>query len=318
MKKASAAAAFLLIAFAASYYFTFLWFELNWEFRWAPWGDLIRGTAPTPFQYRALVPWLARSVCAPPPAGLALVGIRPFLFWLECGAVLLFTIAFAWHLRAFFPARLAWPLSLSVFLVLPFNFLLDRTLALRYPSDPPSLLFFTLGLALIRRRRWALFYPLFAVATLNRETTLFLAAVYLFAAWGVEPRPRVGGRLLALLVIWGAVKAFLWGIYRCNPGDGMMQGHVVRNLAFIADPKLWPLLVSNLGYLWIPLLLFRRRISDGFARRSSLVLYPFLAAMFLVGNMVELRIYGELIPVALTGVLLLIRDHPLPRGTGRF
>ncbi len=49
MKRAAVGAAYLLLVFIASYYFTNLWFELNWEFRGAPWADLVRGTAPTPF-----------------------------------------------------------------------------------------------------------------------------------------------------------------------------------------------------------------------------------------------------------------------------
>jgi hypothetical protein len=103
------------------------------------------------------------------------------------------------------------------------------------------------------------------------------------------------------------VKSCLWAAYRSNPGGELLQGHVRQNLEFLANPHAWPLFLSNLGYLWMPVLFFRRLIPDGFARRSVLVVYPFFAAMFLVGNMYELRIYGELIPVVLPAFFLLVR-----------
>jgi|LAHU01.1.fsa_nt_gb hypothetical protein len=321
MKKAAAAAAFLLLVFIASYQFTNLWFELNWEFRGAPWADLVRGTAPTPFQYRALVPCLVRAVSGIRIGERPLVSAGALFFWIQCASTFLLVLATGWWLSCVFPRRGACVLALSILLVLPFNYLLDRFLALRYPSDFPSLLFFTLGLVLLRRRRWGWFYPLFVVATFNRETTLFLTVVYLLTAWGTEPRRSVGMHLRLQLILWIAAKAALFAAYRGNPGSELVQAHVRQNLEFLSNPRAWPLFFSNLGYLWLPVLLFRRRIPDRFLRRAALAVYPYAIGMFLVGNMYELRIYGELIPLVLPAFLLLVRElaeeEAPPPGEGR-
>ena len=318
MKRAAVGAAYLLLVFIASYYFTNLWFELNWEFRGAPWADLVRGTAPTPFQYRALIPYLVRAVSGMHAGGRALVTAGSLFFWIQCASTFFLVLATGWWLACVFPRRGARVLALSIFLGLPFNYLLDRFLALRYPSDFPSLLFFTLGLIFIRRRRWGCFYPLFVIATFNRETTLLLTVIYLLTAWGTEPRRAVGMHLRLQLSLWTAAKALLFAAYRGNPGSEFVQAHVWQNLEFLSNPSAWPLFFSNLGYLWLPVLLFRRRIPDRFLRRAALAVYPYAIGMFLVGNMYELRIYGELIPLVLPAFLLLVRefakeDAPRPR-----
>ena len=299
---------YLLLAGLASYYFTSLWFELNYEFRGAPWEAILKGTAATPFQYRVLVPWLVNGLMALRVAGRGFVSAQALLFWIQCGSVFLLVLAFQSCLGLFFEKRLAPLFSLLLFLVLPFNYLLDRFLAIRYPTDLPAVLFFTIGLVLLYRRNWLLFYPLFIIATLNRETSCFLSVVYLFTALGRENRRKIIIHLGAQILLWTAIKYCLYMLYRANPGSEFFQGHIQQNLGFLMNPAAYPLFFSNLGYLWVPVLMCRRLIPDHFARRSVLVIYPYFLGMFVIGNMYELRIYGELIPLVLTALLLIVKE----------
>lgn len=300
-------AAYLLLVFCASYYFTTLWFELNWQLRGVTWDAILNGTAPTPFQYRVLVPWLVRGIVLLGAACGTAVSVPALFFWIECCAVALLVLSFRAYLGLFWRREAACILSMTIFLVLPYNLLLDRVLALRYPSDIPSLLFFTTGLVLLYARSWRLFYPLFVLATLNKETSCFLTVVYVMVWLGREKHARIALHAAAQLLIWFSIKYWLGRVYLSNPGDGLCLWNYRANVDFIIRPNAWLLFLSNLGYLWIPVLLFWRRIPDFFVRRSAAVIPVFFAGMFLVGNMWELRIYGELTPVVLAAFFMILK-----------
>jgi hypothetical protein len=299
--------AYLLLVGLASYYFTTLWFELNWELRGVGWDALLRGEAPTPFQYRALVFWLVKGLARLGAACGVAASIPSLFFRIEFYSMMLLVLAFRAYLRLFWEGRTASIISLTIFLILPYNLLLGRVLAVRYPSDIPSILFFTAGLILLYKRNWLLFYPLFALATLNRETSCFLTVVYILVALGCEKNTRIVQHVFAQLVIWVSIKYWLHLIYLSNRGDGLCLWNYRANVDFLTHPSAYRLFLSNLGYLWIPVLLFWRRIPDLFVRRSTAVIPVFFAAMFIVGNMWELRIYAELIPVALTAFFMMLK-----------
>ena len=162
---------FLVVAGAFSYYFASLYFAKP---EWGPCSlaTLIQGKGNTPFQYRALVPWIvgwaARHVLPLPgigtPQGLAFV--------IEIASTFALLVAFRYYLGFFFRgAALGTLLAFSLVLVLPFNYLLPLHYPFRLAYDIPSVLVFTLGLILIYRRSWLWYYILFVVGTFNRETT---------------------------------------------------------------------------------------------------------------------------------------------------
>ncbi len=300
--------AYLVLVALASYYFTSLWFELNYEYRGAPWDALIKGSAATPFQYRMLIPWLVRTLTGIRVAGKELVSARSLLFWIQCGSTFLLVLAFRAYLRFFMERRIAGILSMSVFLALPYNLILDRVLALRYPYDIPSILFFTLGLIVIYRKNWLLFYPLFIISTFNRETSCFLTVICFSVAVGREKWSSLSLHVLAQLLIWCAIKRWLYLVYLSNPGDALCLWNIRSNIDILTQPRAYPLLLSNLCYLWIPVLIYWRHIPDYFLRRTVAVIPVFFAFMFLVGNMWELRIYAELIPIVLSAFIIILKE----------
>ena len=274
-------------------------------------ADYTAGTGRTPFQYRALVPWAVRlAVSAVPPLGRSL--------WVPYGAVEALAALGAWaaarhFLRPFVPDRPAErsAAALGMFLLLGLNLALPfRHNAFFFPWDTLSVAFFTLGLALLRERRWPAFYVLFAVATLNRETTCFLTIALVLSEVGRMPLPRLAAHGAAQLAIWVAVKALLLALYSQNApllGAGTSSLFVMPtllNLGAVSGVPGLLVLAGAMGGLWLVPLLLAGRIGDAPLRRTSRAVPVFVAAMLLVGEVLEVRIYSELIPLVLAGLVL--------------
>ena len=83
----------------------------------------------------------------------------------------------------------------------------------------------------------------------------------------------------------------------------------------MAVPGLAYLLLVTMGGAGAVVLLLRRRVRDARLRRLFGVVPLFLAGMVVVGELLEVRIYGELIP--LVAVALLLIGRSVVRGAAR-
>lgn len=279
---------------------------------------LMRGEGPTPYQYRCLVPLVARALRAALDAADVHVSTLHLFELLEWASVLALAAALRCYLGCFFRDRRATAvLAFGVYYVYPFCYLLPRVVPHYQPCDTAAVAFFAVGLALLYRGRTAAYYALFAAATLNRETTCFLTVIFLLTR---VQRGRLRAPLLhggAQLLIWAGIKAALWRVYGANPGPGMSCSMWTVNIHDLAAARYWPTLAGAAGMIWLPALLFGRRVPDRFVRRALWVVLPYLAGMFFVGYLFEPRIYGELIPVLLPACYLLAREAPTWGGDGR-
>jgi hypothetical protein len=292
---------FCTVAVLFGWYFAELRFQLQRENPHATLSKLVEGSAATPFQYRVLVP---AAVGALGPEGPAQT--RRWFRWAEFAAGLAAIAALRAYLRAIAgPTAPVGALALAAFGLLLFNLVLPRRLPVYYPSDLPAVAVFTLGLLALRRRAWPAYYAVFALGTLNRETTCFLVLAWALTAWRREGWRSLVAHAAAQLAIWVAIKATLAQVFAANPGAGLYEWshagghrfHLETNLRFALNPANWPYWWSGLGFVWLPALFFWRRVTDPAAQRLLLLIIPFLAGMFLVGNLYELRIYAELLPV---------------------
>lgn len=236
---------------------------------------------------------------------------------MEFLSVLLLIIAFRYYISLFIENRTACTLlSFSLFYVLPFNFLFNYFYyqSLFYPYDIPSMLFFTLGLIFIYKKNWPLYYFIFALGTFNRETTAFLTMTYVFTALGKDRLKTIASHSLAQLAIWVAIKSYVYSLYGGNqaedPNIRLFKFSWGGNSHFFfkENPvEAYTYFFRTMGYLWIPVLFFFRRIREDFVRRSLLVLVPFTIGMAIVANIHELRIWGEMIPIVLSAFLLIVK-----------
>jgi hypothetical protein len=173
---------------------------------------------------------------------------------------------------------------------------------LRFIYDLPSLGLFSIGLELIYfRRSQILFALLFVVATLNRETSLFLLAFFAVAEYvrdGRQVKLFYSARLLRVLVplsvFWLAWHGYIAHHYAANPTESRPRFYL--NLGLLLLPLTWPQMFAAFGYLWPLVLLSRNKISDEVLRAWWWIIPAWFVFMFYYGIFIETRVFGELIP----------------------
>ncbi|HEY0784398.1 MAG TPA: hypothetical protein VGD62_00915 [Acidobacteriaceae bacterium] len=204
--------------------------------------------------------------------------------------------------------------------------------AVRFPFDLPSLAFFSLGLYLIHAQRPLLWFSsLFLVATINRETTLLLLVFFVLAECSRNPAPhhRFDWRrsyapptlrvVLPLATAWLAWH--LWVVHRfaANPPVPSAMARVALNLGTLAIPLAWPQLLATFGYLLPAVLAGRRSIHDAVLRSWLWALPVWLAFMLYYEIVIEIRLFGELIPyIACIAALIAEQALSKPAGPAHF
>ncbi len=281
------------------------------EWRPVDFSHMVAGTALTPMQYRVLFPFLVRQLQAadlPFLQGWGLGAYQRALEVLGCVAVL-YAARYFWRSLGY-GAGHAMAGSILVALVLPFQFLLPTT-RFHYCYDLPSIAFFTVCLGALVRRNWVVFYPAFILGTFNRETTAFLVPIFLLASVGRERLLGVVAQAASQTAIWVGIKVLFWKLYGANTDPAyanrfdLFKDSLAQNLRlFDGDPSIWFTLASNWGFLWIPAFSQWKRISHPFIARALWIVPIFVCTMFFVGELQELRIYGELIPIVVAGAVL--------------
>lgn len=291
----------------AAWYFVHLRYLFNSEFPLATPAALADGTAYIPFQFRALIPWIADAIRS---SGMA--DLTTSYKWLEGGAVAGLYYAFRYLLSPHLTRGSAGLLSFSIFFVLPFNYILPRGIPILLPYDLPAVLFITLGLALMRRRLWRWYYVVFAVGCLNRETMVFLAVVLIAVDFGGPNHRSLLPHLGMHAAIWAVVKILMTMLYGDNPGTafelyhaGTQTLHLTTNIQMLVAPQSLLLILSNFGFAWVIVVAFWKRVDDRFTRKAIWVIPPYILLTFVAGNMNEIRVFGELLPLVLVPALII-------------
>ncbi|MHB8389621.1 MAG: hypothetical protein ACYDBH_08570 [Acidobacteriaceae bacterium] len=173
----------------------------------------------------------------------------------------------------------------------------------RFYYDLPSLGFFSVGLYLIYFRKNPLWFAaLFVIATINRETTLMLLWFFVLAAvaeghavdWRRAYAPRTLAVVVPLALYWTGWHIFVGRMFAHNHLEWIQ--HYVVNAVLLAWPPAWPQMLSAGCFLILPILVFRRCVKDATLRIWLWALPAWFGIMFVYGILVEVRIFGELIP----------------------
>jgi hypothetical protein len=328
---------FLVMAAILAFFFTQLRWSLTRQYTPGALMPLAFGSADVPFQLRTLVPWITswtfQLLESKPPFD----SVLKIYHIIEMVSTFLLFVVFRHYLALFIKNFYASAiLSFSLLYPLSFNYLFPlyfsiydgskilpsvhfypEFINLYYPYDIPSIMLFTLGLIFIYKSKWRFYYPLFVLATFNRETTLFLTFIYLFTAFRKDDNNTIMLHCVTQLFIWAAIKYFLHLLYSGNPGMSLEKG-LMFNLKVLTTPFYYPYILSNMGFIWLPTLLFYRHLKEDFVKRSLLVLIPFASVTLAVAKFTELRGFGEVIPVVLTAFVLILREFlsegaPAPR-----
>lgn len=296
------------------------WLRLKFAVQYEPatLGKMMTGTAYTPFQFRALMPFLLKTFYSFAP-----IGVRPLVMWYESilfAGIVLGTYHFGRAVGlSYRKAALA---GACYALVVPFLFLVQPLSRFYYPYDSASALFWTLALIAVATRRHWVFLLIFAIGLLNRESLVLvflLALAYNWKRMAIRDYVLFAG---AGIVLFLAAKAFLFNLYGNNPGAGfasldqdIMQKGLPRsfetsrlyaNLMLFRSAESVLLIASTLGFLWIPVLLFRNRIESELLRKSTYLIPISFLIMMVVANIDEGRVFCELAPIVLVACATLL------------
>ena len=302
-----------------------------------PYIDLTRyahGTERMPFQGRDLMRWpmlaAAHSAALQHLTAHRHVLHSPEFLVMELTAALSLLLAGLAAARIYRMAAPGAPLPELPFALLIILCLFDFVLSVpfSFPYDLPATALIGWGSYFALQRRFWPLLPVFLLGTWNRETTLFLIGVFGLALASVPDRsqptrdhrilswrnlsPRGYAQLAALAVLWVAITQTQKFLYRANPTEAGPR--VLANVHFLANPLLWPNILSASAFLLPWVYLHRRRIAFA-ALRNSLLLLPFWVLLLLsVGQILELRIYGDIsVPIAAAAAVIFVKQAA---GTG--
>ncbi|HEY1963405.1 MAG TPA: hypothetical protein VGG59_00675 [Acidobacteriaceae bacterium] len=274
------------------------------------------GLAPQPFQERALTAWILRGANRfdSPQFEAALHRLLPamgdafnettlvllIIAWISMAASIVVTRETLLKLTG--DALLSsWAAFLVPYMAY-FTYILNFGPHFLLPYDLPSLFFFCAGLYLLVMRRPLLLVPLIAIATLNRETSLFLIGFYLLfeLSRGGDRKRRVAvlAYAAAMLAAWIAMRLVVLHLYGHNPvaaASRMADLKLWQNLGFLVKPQHWPAFASVFGFTLPIVFVYRRYLKPDFLTRGLIVIALWLALMLFVGVLIEIRIFGELI-----------------------
>jgi hypothetical protein len=256
----------------------------------------------TMFRFRVLMPLVGRFLSS--TLGLNAEWVFRGLAWVS---VLLVLIFYRRYLANFMAPKFSTVFSLA--LIYPMIWNLSLLNALYFPFDIPSILFFVMGCHFICRRNWRAYYPVLVLAILNRETSVFLIAVFALAICGSMRLRDFLWHLAAQTIIWVGLKVLIFATIS-GTAAVLTKSHLGTNLSVLRDMvamrgnflKDWAKLLLAFGGTWLVLPWVLRR-QPAYLKRSLLVILPFMALALFKGVIDEMRAYNELIPVVFTPIV---------------
>ncbi len=294
--------------------------------------DLVYARAARPYVYRMLVPGLIRIVSRGIPDSFEqsinqlpekIPGLKPVLqalTWEKAyfnlyliGTVIcyFFLIGFMLALRRLFACLFAAPVNFERWVPVLALVFLFPWVNVTYLYDFASLFFFTTGLVLSLRANWMGYLLLYAVACLNKETTILLTLQFI-VYFGLQKnlKSSLFWRLLAAqLVIFALSRVGLALLYGQAPG-GLVEFHLFdHNLPLLVRWISQPSAVAYLLCLLLLVLFFYQWKEQPLFLRDGLWILAILVGMtFIWGWLNEWRDYLEAFPF-----VFLIYSHNLAK-----
>lgn len=272
-------------------------------------GDYAAGTAKMPFQGRMLMMWpmrwAERNVALERFASHRVGALKTPDFIVVTAVAIAALAATGFVLMKLYrqASRLQlfpWMPYTLLLMIAFFEYILHSEQNFLYSYDLLSLLFFTTGIWLIYTRRFWPLLLMFPIATLNRETVIFLVPLLALDAccegerveWKNLLRPSLVAKCLLLSAIWVAIELYVHHRFIHNTND--TGSHLSVNLVYLTHIQYWPQLLSIGAFLPLFVWYFWRDIDDFRLRMYCWIFPAWFAVMFYYGMLVETRIFGEL------------------------
>ena len=280
---------------------------------------LLTGTAPKPYILRVLLPTVAKTVSPLLNAETSLsIGVQaetilgnrvfrrdldgkrhPSEVLLILAMMYLSLIGFVisvWNLLL----DLGYPPILRQ--AVPVLLLLGSMLFMQYGYiyDFTTLFLFSLGCLLMQRRQWIGYLFVFACATLNKETAIFLCVIFGLSFLRRMPRRKFILLVGSQLVVYGLLQGAIRYAFRDSPGRILPDGLPGQMLALhdLVFHKPVLLLCSILWLLIMAALILYRWSDKPVILRTAPAVLVFLLGLYLVGGVPsEIRVFLEVYPM---------------------
>lgn len=244
--------------------------------------DILSRQAEPPYQYRILQPAMGKvmenGISLLTGGGDAHIGASALLAFITFLAIF---FAFHSYLQTDFSERTSFTGAILLQVVIPLS-----VTGFYVEGDFLNLLFYILGLILIKRGKDRYLPILVALGTLNREQFVFIVVWY-FLHLAAEKKLTTQKLILILLcaTAWFAAYIGVRMYFGFKPSQFTTALHIANNTAnLLRIIPLWTAEVA--GFAALCLLAFRK--SNLFYKLSFLSLIPYGALFFVNGNMWEL------------------------------
>lgn len=203
--------------------------------------------------------------------------------------------------------------SLLIFVPITWNYIFINGFidgaGLYYCFDIPSLTFFTIGLIFFLKRKWLIFYPVFILACLNRESAAFISVAGAFTGFNIKTfkikqlyilNKNLLHHILYQIIIWFFLRVILSYAVKDNPGIlfEQPQSMIVFLNHMLSGKPHWAMhnpawFLSLFAGIWLlPFVYFHRL--NSISRRLLLVGFIYIIILVFRSNMMEVRVYNEL------------------------
>ncbi len=196
-----------------------------------------------------------------------------------------------WYLAIrFVPEQRAQQLTLAAPLALCPFFLVQRHI-----YDFPTLLLFTLALALLAHEKMGWYLVVLVLASFCKETS---ALLILFFAFHFRGRIKNYFRLLlAQIFIFGMIRVGLMWTFRNNVGQDL-EFHLQDHIYFYSTNPEFSLLLFGFVFFLVGAVIYRWNAKPKFLRDAVITIaLPLLVLFFFFGFPFELRIFFEAFPM---------------------
>ncbi|MES1939441.1 hypothetical protein T5B8_04336 [Salinisphaera sp. T5B8] len=308
-------------------------------FELATFEKLVHFQAVEPFQHRLLLPAIAAGIQQIAPVGetllFALMEVAGWMLLIALAyrALVVFEVGRSEPVRRLLAFTVLVPMLLHLIapdLQMAAALSLDRPLLdiggwtpraiFYYVYDLPAAMF-TLALVLLMvrltrepsMRGFAWYLLVFALATLNRETTVFLVPAFALVLWPVAGLKRTALMVAAQTLVFVAIQIPLSALFagNTNPnahlGNTAYEFHLFYNLEALSNPLyLVTYLARFTAALYLPVLLWHRYLDRRLAVLLIFFAVPLALVAIVVGRMVEQRIFIEIVPLVWLAALQVI------------
>ncbi len=208
---------------------------------------------------------------------------------LGCISVLAMTFGATWYTWRHLP-ELWWLGGVVVVVILNASYASRAELNLWYPYDLPHFAVFGLATLFLLEGAWAPFFALFLLDLPIRETSIYLSLLASAVAYQRRHFKVIGLVAAVVLFAWLPLRLAIVHHFANNPGETGVRP--IGILHAVADPLHWPQVASAGGFLFLPLWMARKYLTDD-QRIFMLAALPCLVVTLIFGMWYESRIFGE-------------------------